>query len=681
VKLAGLNISANLFTTVTLSILLLAVFYFGFDSRGAISDRNLVIGSPVPEGIIAVHDFVVPYSESELEEMGREGEASIPIFLTRDTEAELSSAEQIREIVYSASSDEALALYVKQRISSLYSPGIVDLQALRMISQGSSAVVDNGSMENISELFTLTEARDGIRLDLERRGFPDQNITQVLNLIVANLTVDSAARNNAVTELIAELPSIKQEFHTGEEILPKGGLFTEEISRNWDAMVVSPAGNQGIIEHNMAKTGLAAVLLLLGILYVSREQTSAAFTASDVFLLFASWGLTLLFTALLWSSGVPGLSVFSFTMLGAGLTAVFFDSRARKRTRHFSWFLSAVFAAMFALASPHPMTAFFMGFIPACLVAAAIKNLSDSGISMALLLGTASSVMVYWLLSAAGSSGSMDLSVILWLFLIFLPLVITGTIRVMIHPFEMLFGAATDLTYSRLDNNSHPLREELRREARGTYIHSVIVADLAFAAARVLGVDERLARLGGMYHDIGKLANPGMFIENVANPAENSPHLAMPPADSVREIIGHVKRGVELARKHKLPADLRNIIQQHHGDGSAKYFLEKARRELPPGTELDETVFHYNCPRPQSIEAALVMLADSVSSGVTGLGKDATAGQKEAMIARITQEKADEGQFDDCNFTGSMRARVAFVFMDVLNRNDGERVPGYPHGK
>lgn len=676
-----MNMPVRKFITAMLSLLLIAGFYFGFDARGALSDRSLVIGRPVPEGIVAVHDFLVPYSDDELDEMESQAEASVPVYLTRNTEAESETAQQIQNLVFAVTADRPMAVYFSQRVQSLYSPGIVDLQALRMVSQGSSAIVDNGPIENISELFTLSEARDGIRLDLERRSFPEENISQVLDLITANLTVDSVARYNAVSERIAALPSIKLEFKTGEEILPPGGLFTEEISRSWDAMVVSPAGTQGNIQHNIAKTGLAALLLLLGILYISREHAPVALATSDIFLLFTAWGLSLGLTVLLSRSGVPGLSVFSFTMLGAGLTSVFFDSRTRKRTTHYSWFLSAVFAAMFALTSPHPMAAFFIGFIPACLVALAIRNLTDSGISTALLLGIASSILVYWLLSAAGSSGSMGFNLIIWLSLICLPLVITGTIRVIIHPFEMLFGVATDLTYSRLGNDSHPLREQLRREVRGTYMHSVIVADLASAAAEALGADEKLAKLGGMFHDIGKLVNPGMFIENISNPSENSPHLLMSPAESAREIIGHVHNGVELARKHKLPSDIRNIIRQHHGDSSARFFLEKAKKELPQGAELDETVFHYNCPKPQSVEAALVMLADSVSSAVTGLGKDATVGQKAATIARIIQEKADDSQFDDCSFTGSMRARVAHVFMDVLSKNDYERVPNYPHGK
>ncbi|MCP4647771.1 MAG: HDIG domain-containing protein, partial [bacterium] len=245
---------------------------------------------------------------------------------------------------------------------------------------------------------------------------------------------------------------------------------------------------------------------------------------------------------------------------------------------------------------------------------------------------------------------------------------------------EILFGLSTALTYRRLGNENHPLRQQLQREARGTSNHSRLVADLASDAASLLGADETLANLGGIFHDIGKLAAPGMFIENISDPDENNPHLDMPPEERVKIILAHVYEGVELARKHNLPSDIIDIISQHHGDTSARFFMEKARKELPPGGELNESAFHYEGPIPQTIEAALVMLADSVSSAVKGLGNEATSEQRAAVITRIIQEKTDEGQFDDCKLTSPMRTRVAHIFMDQLSKTD-ERVKNYPHGK
>ena len=675
------RISLNLLAGILFSLILIAGFYFGFDSRGALSDRNHIIGEPVAEGIIAVHDFSLPFTSDELQEAADEIEASSPVYLHWTEQAGLNSVEQIRELILLLTENEILALYFAQRVSSLYATGIIDIQALRAIYDGSRAITDDRPVVNISELFTLAEARDGIRLDLERRGVPHEEIPQILALIVPDLEIDNEAREAAVQELTANLPSIKRNFVTGEEILPPGGLFTEEISLSWDAMVFSPASSQGVIEHNIAKTALAALLLIIGLLFVWREHNYLTLSLSDVSLLFTIWSLSMGLTIILFHSGIRELSVFSFSMLGASLTSVFFDSRSRMKTINYSWFFAGIFSSIFALVSPHPVASFMIGFIPACFVSSAIRDLSDRHTSHSIILGISLSIIVYWLLAAAGSSGSMHFSSAIWLTLVALPIVIVGIVKVISHPLELIFHVASARTYERLSNDNHPLRDLLRRKARGTYAHSLVVGELASAAAEELGADATLAKLGGVFHDIGKLNNPEMFIENISNPDENNPHLHMPPSESAKLIIDHVGNGVELAEKYMLPADICDIIKQHHGDTSARFFLEKARKEVPPGGEFDETSYHYNGPKPRSVEAALVLLADSVSSAVKGLGSSSSYEDKLAVVFRIIKEKTDEGQFDECNLTGSMRTRAAHVFMDVLTQNDYERVKNYPHGK
>ncbi len=675
------RISLNLLAGIIFSLILIAGFYFGFDSRGALSDRNHIIGEPVAEGIVAVHDFSLPFTVDELQEEADEIEASSPVYLRWTEQTGLNSAEQIRELILLSTENEVLALYFAQRVSSLYATGIIDIQALRTTYNGSHAIADGGPVVNISELFTLAEARDGIRLDLERRGVPHEEIPQILALIVPDLEIDSEAREAAVQELTANLPSIKRDFVTGEEILPPGGLFTEEISLSWDAMVLSPVSSQGVIEHNIAKTALAALLLIIGLLFVWREHNYLFLSLSDVSLLFTIWALSMGLTIILFHSGVRELSVFSFSMLGASLTSVFFDSRSRMKTMNYSWFFAGIFSSIFALVSPHPVASFMIGFIPACFVSSAIRDLSDRHTSNSIILGISFSIFVYWLLAAAGSSGSMHFSSAIWLALVALPVVIVGIVKVISHPLELIFHVATARTYERLSNDNHPLRDLLRREARGTYAHSLVVGELASAAAEELGADATLANLGGVFHDIGKLNKPEMFIENISNPDENNPHLHMSPSESAKIIIDHVSNGVELAEKHMLPADICDIIKQHHGDTSARFFLEKARKEVPPGGEFDEASYHYNGPKPRSVEAALVLLADSVSSAVKGLGSSSSYEEKSAVVFRIIKEKSEEGQFDECNLTGSMRTRAAHVFMDVLSQNDYERVKNYPHGK
>ena len=670
------------YTSALLCIVLLAGFYFGFDSRGALSDRNLVIGEPVPEGIIAVHDFAVPYNQSERDAMALEAVETVPVFLRRNPLVSEEVSGEIRSLILAATDRENVADYFRDRAASFYATGMVDLQELRSSYGGSRAVVEGKPEENVSELYTVSEAREAMRLDLQQRGIPEEKIPQVIALIVPDLVIDEAARDSASVTVVEALPEHMRTFLTGDEILPPGGLYTSEISRYWDAMVVSPAGHQGLVQHKAAKTCLAAVLLFLAFLYIWRASGSlSASSFSHVLLLFSSWGLSLLLTLLFVKSGVAELSYFTFTMLGAGMTAVFFDSRSKDFAVPFSWLLAAIFSSIFAMHSPHPMTTFFISFIPSCFVAFLIGDLSDRAIFQALSAGIVSSVLVFWVLSVAGSSGSREFTPVIWLVLMGLPLVVTGMIRVLVHPMELLFGMSTPLTYQRLQSDGHPLRMELSARAPGTYAHSTLVAEMAGRAAEALGADAGLARLGGMFHDIGKLKDPGIFIENMTNPDRNSPHNKMAPADSAKAIISHVEDGVRLAEKHHLPSDIRDIIREHHGDSPVRYFLEKAKRELPPGAVLDESVFHYKSSVPQSIEAALVMLADSISSAITGLGSGASEDDRTLTVTRILRESEESGQFDDCCFSPSERHRAVSIFLDVIGAKNYERVKNFPHGK
>lgn len=668
--------------SVFLCAVLLAGFFFGFDSRGAVFDRNHFIGEPVPEGIIAVHDFAVPYNSAEIDAMAEEAAGAVPVFLSRDSSVAGEVSTEIRTLILAATDRENAADYFRDRVNVFYDTGMVDLQELRTVYDGSWAVIEGTAVVNVSGFNTVSEAREAMRLELQQRGIPEEMRPRVVELIVPDLTIDSLSRDSAVAVSMAALPENLRAFVTGDEILPPGGIYTSEIGRYWDAMVASPGRHPGLAEHKAAKTALAAVLLFMAFLYLAGISGPLALnTFSQVLLLFSLWGITLVLTLLFVKSGVPELSNFTFTMLGAAMTAVFFDSRSKASRVPFSWFLAAVFSALFAVYSPHPLTTFFLSFIPSCFVALLINDLSDRSMFQGLSAGVFFSVLVFWLLFAAGSSGSREFTPVVWLLLIGLPLVVTGMVRVLIHPVELLFKIPTPLTYQRLQSDNHPLRIELGARAKGTYEHSLLVAEMAGKAAEALGADADTARLGGMFHDIGKLKNPEMFIENMTNPERNSPHNKMPPAESARIIIAHVDEGVKLAKKHHLPGDIVDIINQHHGDSPVRCFLDKARRELPPGSVLDESVFHYNSPVPQTVEAALVMLADSVSSAVKGLGREATDGEISLRVAGILKESEESGQFDECSFPPSERRRATSIFLSTIGSKNYERVKNFPHGK
>lgn len=228
---------------------------------------------------------------------------------------------------------------------------------------------------------------------------------------------------------------------------------------------------------------------------------------------------------------------------------------------------------------------------------------------------------------------------------------------------ETAFSITSMIRLLELSNPNHPLLRRLLLEAPSTYHHSLMVGNLAEAAAESVGANSLLVRVGAYYHDIGKLRRPEYFIENQRG-GEN-PHEKIAPALSALIITSHVKEGLELAREAKLPGVIMDFIEQHHGTSLARYFYNRALEEHEQG-QVSEESFRYEGPRPQSREVALVMLADSVEAAVRSLS-DPTPEKIKKMVHKIVKEKLDDGQLELCELTFSDLNIAAETFCKVLD--------------
>jgi putative nucleotidyltransferase with HDIG domain len=226
--------------------------------------------------------------------------------------------------------------------------------------------------------------------------------------------------------------------------------------------------------------------------------------------------------------------------------------------------------------------------------------------------------------------------------------------------FEKLFDFCTDLTLLEQGNLNLPLFKEMAIEAPGTYHHSIVVGSLAEAAARVIGADPILARVGAYYHDIGKLKKPEYYIENQLG-VEN-PHDTLKPQMSTLVIISHVKDGVEMAKKMKLPKELINIIEQHHGTTAIELFYKKA---LDTSPDIDEDTFRYPGPKPKTKESAVVMLADSIEAAARS-EKNITVTKLQKMLKDNIEKKFADGQLDECPITRQDLVQVSTAFLSIL---------------
>ena len=239
--------------------------------------------------------------------------------------------------------------------------------------------------------------------------------------------------------------------------------------------------------------------------------------------------------------------------------------------------------------------------------------------------------------------------------------------------FEALFGMTSPMRLLELSNPSHPLLKRLLIEAPGTYHHSILVANLAETAAQAVGADALLVRVGALYHDVGKLKRPYFFVENQF--AQGNPHDKISPALSTLVITSHAKDGVDLARAHRLPPAVVDIIRQHHGTGLVSYFYHRATTESKDSA-VDEEDFRYPGPVPQTTEAAIVMLADAVEAAVRSLS-DTSPWQIKNAVRKVIWGKLNDGQLDQCNLTLRDLNSIQNAFLEVLSGVYHERVE-YP---
>nr|WP_122011876.1 HDIG domain-containing metalloprotein [Maliibacterium massiliense] len=214
---------------------------------------------------------------------------------------------------------------------------------------------------------------------------------------------------------------------------------------------------------------------------------------------------------------------------------------------------------------------------------------------------------------------------------------------------EMLFNLVTPMKLLELSNPHQPLLKKLLMEAPGTYHHSIIVANLAEQAADAIGANGLLARVGAYYHDVGKLKRPYFFKEN--QPGNDNPHDRIAPELSAMIITSHPADGLVYAQKYKLPTPLQDIILQHHGTTAVMYFYVKAcERAKRDGTAVNMMDFRYPGPRPQTREAAVIMLADTVEAAVRAM-EDPTPERIVEKVDKLVRGKLDDGQLNECHLT------------------------------
>ena len=253
---------------------------------------------------------------------------------------------------------------------------------------------------------------------------------------------------------------------------------------------------------------------------------------------------------------------------------------------------------------------------------------------------------------------------------IFASIIVTGVVPVA----ESVFNYATDIKLLELLNQDEPLLKNLSMRAPGTHQHSMMVGNLAEAAAKSIGANPLMTRVCAMYHDVGKMNKPHYFAENQWD--GNNVHDRLSPSMSTLIIHNHVKEGVEMARKHKMPEVVIDAIKQHHGTSLVQFFYEKAKELNETGVPVDEVDFRYPGPKPQTRETAIIMLADVVESAARSL-RDPSPSRLKGMVQKLINRFFIDGQLDECELTLKDLHVIARSFNNSLGAIYHHR-PDYP---
>ena len=270
--------------------------------------------------------------------------------------------------------------------------------------------------------------------------------------------------------------------------------------------------------------------------------------------------------------------------------------------------------------------------------------------------------------------------------------ILTATLASSLLPLlETLFRITTTVSWLELGDLNHPLLRRMTLEAPGTYHHSLMVANLAEAAAAAIGANATICRVCSLYHDIGKIHKPEYYIENT--PDDENPHDDLTPSMSALVVSAHVKDGIDLALKHKLNREIIDVIHQHHGNSLIAFFYRraldqqedikklvaegKAQPEEVP--EVSESSFRYAGPKPDFNESAIVSLADAVESASRSLSKP-TPAKIESLVDDIVRSRLRDGQLDECQLTLSDLKAIRESFAKTLRTALHRRIP-YPDEK
>lgn len=563
--------------------------------------------------------------------------------------------------------------YIAEQLEEIYMKGIINLNSDREFippTANTLMLVRNNIAEqtNIDAIFTQKNAYEFIRKKINDRLISSysSNIKRYIdffetfdmnNFLKVNV-IYNAEKSNAVKQsLLNGISLYRDKIQKGQRIISRGDLVTPEKFQILESLKIEYESQVGFVTSQLVKFGkfilvFAAMSVIFLFLYNLRKEILKDGLKTSFILM-----LVTLFVFI--ASTIVKSNLVSFYIIPFAILPIILRTFYDERLALFIHFITTILVGFFA---PNSFEFVFLTFIAGIIAVFTLTNFSRrSMIVYSALLVFLSYSFVYFGISIVqeGNLQEIDYQNFAWFGINSLLILLSFPL---IFVFEKLFGFLSDATLMELADTNQPLLRELAEKAPGTFQHSLQVANLAEDAIFNIGGNALLIRTGALYHDVGKLENPIYFIENQASGI--NPHDKLSFEESAHIIINHVEKGVEIAKKHKLPQPIIDFIRTHHGTSTVQYFYRSYIRKYPE-EEVDVKKFSYHGPKPYSKETAVLMMADTVEAASRSLS-DINNDTLEKLIDELIDSQLHDGQFNNADITFKDITTIKEVFKKRL---------------
>ncbi len=486
--------------------------------------------------------------------------------------------------------------------------------------------------------------------------------------IIPNLIYDEVTSNRVRQSMLDQISLARGMVQAGERIVSRGDLITNDIHRILESLKREYETRLGGANIDLVLLGqfifVVSLLLTLYLFLFHFRQEILIDNRQTLFILF------ILFLMVAGSITLIRFNMVNFYIIPFAIAPViirtFFDERL-------ALFVHTVILLLVGFFAPNSFEFVFLNFIIGIVAIFSLSNLyRRSKLFFTAVITIFSYSVLYFGIAIIQERSINEIEWMNFAWFGGNGLLVLTTYP-LLYIFEKTFGFISDGTLMELSDTNQPLLRKLAEEAPGTFQHSIQVANLAEAAVHEIGGNPLLVRTGALYHDIGKISNPGYFIENQAN--GYNPHDDLDFEKSAQIIISHVTNGAEMAKKNNLPKQVIDFIQTHHGTTRVQYFYQSFLKKYP-NEEIDVGKYTYKGPRPFSRETAVLMMADAVEAASRSI-REINDESINSLVESIINHQVNEDQFSDADITFRDISRIKEVYKNKLRNIYHARI-AYP---